>query len=225
MGLERNIQIKNYIHSLFVEEDAELRKVKIDSSKESVPDIHVPAHVGKLISLITRIRNPQRVLEIGTLVGYSTSWIASALSDTAHMITLEKVPRHVELAQQNLLRLGLKDKVTFRVGIATELLQEMIQKKEKPFDLIFIDADKQNYPTYLQLCLQLSHKGTVILSDNLIPKDNAIGKANENDADAKGIYTFNQQIASHPNLTSIIATTIVGEKGRVDGLGISIVKI
>lgn len=223
MTLERNIKIKNYINSLFVGEDVEFKKVKAEGMKESIPDIHVPSNVGKLLSLLVRMKNPQRVLEIGTLIGYSTSWIASALKPPAKIITLEKVERHSEIAKENLTRLGLVDFVEFRVGIALELLKEILQKKEAPFDFIFIDADKQNYPKYLELCLQLSQPGCVIVSDNVIPKDPEIGKASENDADAQGIYTFNQMIATNPKLTSIIATTIVGDKGRVDGIGISLV--
>jgi predicted O-methyltransferase YrrM len=224
MGLERNIKIKNYICELFVDEDETLASIRKRSKAQGMPNIQVPSNVGKLIYCLAKLRAPSRILEIGTLGGYSAIWLARALRPQGKLISLDIDARNIEVAKENLLLAGLEDKVEFRLGRATDLLQEMIEKQEEPFDLIFIDADKENYPAYLESVLKLSSSGTLILSDNLIPKNGEIGGTpDDTETEARGIYKFNTLLSAHPRLESILIPTIVGEKGRVDALGLSIV--
>lgn len=223
-GLERNIHIKNYINSLFAEEDPILTAVRERSKAAGFPNIHVPSTVGKLLYCLAKIQRPQRILELGTLGGYSTIWLARALSPEGRMISIDRIPLHVSVSRENVRHAGLQDQVEVREGDASDMLIEMAANQEKPFDLIFIDANKDDYPLYLNLILPLTRSGTLILSDNLIPKEQEIGNPAPNDVEAQGIYQFNERIAKDPLFESILATTIVGEKGRVDALGISIVK-
>lgn len=222
--LDRNHAIKEYIHGLFVDEDEHLTFAKENSLAQGLPDIHVPAHVGKFIYLLAKIRAPKKVLEIGTLGGYSTLWLARALTPDGKLTSLELNPHHVHLAQQHIAKAGFASQVDVRQGPAFDLLHRMIAQREEPFDLIFIDADKENYPAYLELALALSKPGTLILSDNLIPKGDPIGKPTPTHQEGVSIYQFNQEIAKHPRLESVLATTIVGNHGRVDAIGLSIVR-
>jgi predicted O-methyltransferase YrrM len=224
LSLERNQIIKQYICDYFAKEDQTLFNIRQNSQKEGLPDIHIPANAGKLIYLLTQLKSPKKVLEIGTLGGYSTLWIARALNKNAKIISLELDAHHAGIARAHLKEAGFSHVVEIREGDAGLLLKEMIQKKEGPFDLIFIDADKENYPQYLDYALKLAESGTLILTDNLIPKGEAINKPAPTNKEATAIYAFNQKMAMHPRLESIIATTIVGNNGRIGGLGIAIVK-
>ncbi len=224
MSLERNIKIKNYICEQFVQEDATLASVRKRAKQKGMPDIQVPSNVGKLLYCLAKMRAPNRILELGTLGGYSTIWLARALAAHGKIITLDIDARNLEVAKENFALAGVQDKIEVRLGKAAHLLQEMIEKGEAPFDLIFIDADKENYPTYLEYVLKLSSPGTIILSDNLLPKGEEIGGTPpEEQKEARGIYKFNGLLATHPRLESILIPTIVGANGRVDALGLSIV--
>lgn len=218
----RAIHIKDYLSSLYAAEDDVLLTIKKNAKLAGLPEIEVPNTVGKLLYCLTKIQRPRRALEVGTLAGYSTVWIGRALPEGGKLISLELYSLHVDVARKNLALAGLENKVEIREGLAEQLMDEMISQGEQPFDLIFIDADKENYPLYLEKALKLSHSGTLILSDNLIPKGDEIGSPHN--LESEGIYQFNQKIASHPQLESILATTIVGSKGRIDALGISIVR-
>lgn len=215
--------IKNYLSDLFAVEDEVLSSIKEKIIEHKLPNITVPSTVGKLLYCLAKIQRPQRILEIGTLAGYSTICLARALTESGTMISLEINPEYVMIARNHILLAQLEDKVEIREGVANVLMDLMISKKEAPFDLIFIDADKENYLVYLEQALKLSRPGTLILSDNLIPKGEAIGEPHPNHPEAKVIYDFNKQIATHPLLESMLATTIVGDQGRLDALGISIV--
>jgi predicted O-methyltransferase YrrM len=221
-GLERSALIKKYIAKTFAIEDQALLKAKERANQAGLPLIEVPATVGKLLYTLVKIHQPRRVLEIGTLAGYSTLWLAKAIPSDGHIVTIDCNPEHVEVARKNLIDAGFERQVTLKLGLASEILKEMATS-EHPFDLIFIDADKENYPIYLHWALKLARKGTLILSDNLIPKEQKIGEPDPLDQEACGIYQYNKEIASHPDLESILITTIVGEKGRIDALGLTIV--
>ena len=162
----------------------------------------------------------RRVLEIGTLGGYSTTWLARGLPADGKVITLELDRKHAEVASKNLSRAGVADRVELRVGRAAEMLRQMIDQRQAPFDLIFIDADKANYVEYLDLALQLSHAGTVILADNLIRNGRVIDDRPADEA-ARGAKAFNDALAANQRLDSIILP-IIGE--TLDGLSISMVK-
>ncbi|HNA61894.1 MAG TPA: O-methyltransferase [Rhabdochlamydiaceae bacterium] len=217
---DRNCTIKNYIASYFAKETEELIHARENSSKQGLPNIHVPSHVGKMIYLLTKLRQPQKVLEIGTLGGYSTLWILRALQPTARLISLELEPEHAQLAKSHLR--DYENQFEIRVGDAAETLQSMVG--EEPFDLVFIDGHKEEYSTYLKLVLPLTTSGTLILTDNLIPKGEAVDNPNPRNKEATAVYKFNRELAAHPNLETILSTTIVGETGRIDALGISLVR-
>ena len=130
----------------------------------------------------------------------------------------------MQVAKKNIAFAGKEDKIEIRQGLASDLLSQMIDNNEGPFDVIFIDADKNSYPAYLEPCLQLSRSGTLILSDNLIPKRGPIGQPDPRDNEAVEIYTYNQMLKDHPQLETILLPTLVGDNGRIDALGVSRVK-
>jgi predicted O-methyltransferase YrrM len=217
---ERNSAICDYINTTFAHETKALEEAKKSSLQKGIPDISVPKWVGKLLKIITLISKPKRILEIGTLTGYSTLWIAYG-APFAEIITIEHDPKHAEIARNNFL--GAQQKITLLEGNALSLLQEMIDKKVEPFDLVFLDANKDCYPTYLPLILNLTKKGSLLLSDNLIPREDKINRPDPLDKQANAIYTYNAQIAAHPQLETILIPTIVEKWGRLDALGLSIV--
>jgi predicted O-methyltransferase YrrM len=223
MTLERNAAIKRYIFDTFVEEDEMLRAIKRSMITGGLPVIAVPENVGKVLYLLARLRSPKRILEIGTLAGYSTLWLARG-APTAHITTIEGSAHHASVASVNFAAAQINERVRLIQGNAEETLNSLIEEGEAPFDLIFLDADKENYPTYLPLMMSLSQPGTLILSDNLIPKEGGIGAPAANDLGAQGIYRYNQMLAADDRLESILLPMIVGDSGRVDALGLTLVK-
>ena len=213
-------RIDDYIEALFIpHDDALLQGLKAAESAD-LPSINVSPNEGKLLQLIARMAGANRVLEIGTLAGYSTVWLARGLPPGGRIITLELEPKHAEVARANLERAGVADQVEIRLGRAADTLQKMIAAQEGPFDLIFIDADKPSYVEYLDLALQLARVGTIILGDNLIRNGRVLDETPP-DANARGIRSFNAALASNPRLDSIILPII---RSSIDGLSISIVK-
>jgi predicted O-methyltransferase YrrM len=219
----RAIQIKNYITDLFAKEDDSLQAIRTISREKGLPEIEVPEAVGRLIYSLAKIQRPKRILEIGTLAGYSTLWLAKALREDGFLISLELNESNALIAKENIGLSGFFNKVEIRVGSADSLMDAMIEKGEEPFDLIFIDADKESYLSYLDRAIELSREGTLILSDNLIPKGEEIGAYHPSYTAGNSIYAFNEAIAAHPRLESTLVTTIVGNSGRIDALGLSIV--
>jgi predicted O-methyltransferase YrrM len=213
-------RIDNYIEDLFIADDRALAENLRDADEAGLPPIQVSANQGKLLYLILRMARARRVLEIGTLGGYSTTWIARAVPADGRVISLELSSRHAEVARRSLDRAGVGPVVEIRVGPAAGSLQELIRAGAAPFDAIFIDADKTGYVEYLDLALQLSHSGTVILADNLI-RNGRVLEDNPPDANAAGAKAYNELIARDPRLESILLPVL---KGKVDGLSISIVK-
>jgi len=160
------------------------------------------------------------VLEIGTLGGYSTTWLARALPDDGEVISLELEQTHAAVARKNVDRAGVGGRVTIAVGPAAETLRRLIQQRVAPFDLVFIDADKPGYEQYLDLSLQLSRPGTVVVADNLI-RDGAVLQVTPDDENARAARAFNATLASDRRLESIIVP-VLGKK--VDGMSVSIVR-
>src|SRR5579872_3470987 len=177
-------RIDRYIEHLFVPVDAALVENLDAAAAAGLPAIQVTANQGKLLYLITKIARAVLILEIGTLGGYSTTWLARALPAGGRLITLELDPKHAEVARRNLERAGVADRVEIRIGRASESLRNMIGEGMSPFDLVFIDADKTGYVEYLGLALQLSHPGTVILADNVI-RHGGVMEADPPDANAR----------------------------------------
>ena len=212
-------QIDAYIGQLFIPHDEALAQALQDASAAELPSINVSANEGKLLYLIAKMANAKRVLEIGTLGGYSSTWLARALPAGGKVITLELEQRHADVARRNLDRNGVGDRVEIRVGRAIDSLRKMIETGEAPFEVIFIDADKENYIEYLNLSLQLARVGTVILADNLIRNGRVLADYPA-DVNARAVKAYNETIATHPRLDSIILPII---RTNLDGLSISIV--
>jgi len=188
--------------------------------KADLPAIDVTSLQGKFLELLVRVTGARRVLEIGTLGGYSTLWLARSLPAGGHVVTLELEPRHAEVARTNLEVAGLASCVNLRVGPAADTLAVLVREHVAPFDFIFIDADKASYPEYLQSSLTLSRPGTLIVADNVVRDGKVIDPENP-DPNIQGVRRFTELIAAERRLSSTVLQT-VGSKGY-DGFAISIV--
>ena len=220
MNPDLRISIEKYIEALFVEHDPVLTQNISDADAAGLPAIQVSPNQGKLLYLLTKICGASRVLEIGTLGGYSTTWLARALPDGGMITSLELDQTHADVARKNVDRAGVGARVTIHVGPAEQTLQRLIDQRVPPFDLIFIDADKPGYAAYLDLSLQLSRAGTVIIADNLI-RDGGVMDTVPAEENARAARAFNAILAADDRLESIIIP-VLGKK--VDGMSISIVK-
>jgi len=220
MNPDLRVHIETYIESLFVAPDPVLAQNIRDADAAGLPAIQVSPNQGKLLYLLVKLCGASRVLEIGTLGGYSTTWLARALPDGGTITSLELDQKHADVARQNVDRAGVGSRVTIHVGPAERTLQQLIERGAPTFDLIFIDADKPGYPRYLDLSLQLSRPGTVVLADNLI-RDGGVLDASPEEENARAARIFNAKLAADQRLESIIIP-VLGKK--VDGMSISIVK-
>ncbi len=219
--------VDSYIAGHLIGEDPALEQALSDSSAAGLPPIAVTPAQGKLLELLARVQGARTILELGTLGGYSTIWLARALPADGRLVTLEAEPRYAEVARVSIARAGLRDVVEIRVGPALETLPELAAEGAGPFDLIFIDADKGNYPGYFYWALKLSRPGTVIIGDNVV-RDGAIL---DPDADDPSGATDDQRRAPLLRAAcrgggggSISATAIqtVGDKGY-DGFVLALV--
>jgi caffeoyl-CoA O-methyltransferase len=220
MSTELFSQIDAYIESLFIEHDPVLAQGLTDAAAAGLPEIQVSANQGRLLYLLTKMSGARRVLEIGTLGGYSTTWLARAVVGHGMVTTLELEEKHADVARKNIRRAGLEAEVTIEVGPAAATLQRFIDEDAEPFDLIFIDADKTAYSIYLDLSLRLSRPGTVIIADNLI-RNGAVMDAAVEDENARAARAFNQKLAVHRRLESLILPIA---RKTIDGMSISIVR-
>jgi predicted O-methyltransferase YrrM len=167
--------------------------------------------LGRFLSLLARIQGATRILEIGTLAGYSTIWLARALPPNGRLVTLELNPIHAEIARENLRRAGMERMVEVRVGLALDLLAALAAEGGEPFDLVFIDADKEHNPEYLARALRLSRPGTVIVVDNVV-RDGAVIDEQTTDPSLRGIRRMLDLAAREPRLEGTALQT-VGVKG------------
>lgn len=188
--------------------------------KADLPAIDVTPLQGKFLELLVRSTGARRVLEMGTLGGYSTLWLARALPANGIVVTLELEPRHAEVAVHNLKTAGLADKVDLRIGPAAKSLQVLHAEHTAPFDFIFIDADKASYPEYLEWSMKLSRPGTLIVADNVV-RDGRVIDAESPDPNIQGVRRFTELIGAEPRLNTTVLQT-VGSKGY-DGFAISVV--
>ncbi len=214
------IQVDRYFGDLLSPADEALEAALAANHKADLPAIDVTPLQGKFLDLLVRISGSKRVLELGTLGGYSTLWLARALPPDGQVISLELEPRHAEIAQANLKRAGVLDRVDVRVGPAADSLRALIAAGSAPFDFIFIDADKSGYPEYLQLCLKLAHPGTVILADNVVREGKVIDPKSK-DANVQGVRKFTEIVAAEPRLSATVLQTVCG-KGY-DGFALALV--
>jgi predicted O-methyltransferase YrrM len=211
-------RIDDYVENLFAPQDAALEAAVRESQLAGLPEIQVSPNEGKLLQLLTEMAGASRILEIGTLGGYSAINLARGMAEDGTLISLEIDERHAEVARKNIERSGLGRKVEIRVGDARELLAELAEGGEGPFDLVFIDADKEGYPEYLEWSVRLSRPGSLILADNTIRGGIVL---DHGDASARATRDFNEKIANDPRLSAIVVPLI---RERVDGLAIARVR-
>jgi len=203
-----------YISNLFAAEDAALQFAREEMVREGMPQISVSASEGKLLQVLARMIRAERILELGTLGGYSAIWLARALPAQGKLISLEIDERYAEVARRNLKRAGLEEKVQVRVGPALELLTRLEAEGEAPFDLIFIDADKELYVKYLLKTVPLLREGGLVLGDNTLPR--AVLDA----AADSGTKRYNAEVSARLDLISILVPVL--RMSGIDGLSISI---
>ena len=212
--------VDRYITDLQVPSESALDAALESSRAANLPTIQVSPPQGKWLHILARAQRAQRILELGTLGGYSTIWLARALPADGRLVTLEANAKHAEVARANITRAGLSDVVEIRVGPALDSLKQMVADHAAPVDFIFIDADKPGYADYFTWSLKLSRPGTLIVADNVV-RDGKVIDASSDDPNAQAIRRFNDVLASEKR---VIATTIqtVGSKGY-DGFTIAIV--
>jgi predicted O-methyltransferase YrrM len=220
MNVEHWTAVDRYITDLLVAPDQALEAALQTSAEAGLPPINVAPNQGKLLQLLAKMQGARNILEIGTLGGYSTIWLARALPADGRLVTLEAEPLHAKIARKNIARAGLEKIVEVRLGSALDNLKQLVAEKCGPFDFIFIDADKQSYPDYFVWSLKLSRRGTCIIADNVV-RNGAVIDPGHDDPRVQGVRRFNERLAAEPCVT---ATTIqtVGSKGY-DGLTIAIV--
>jgi caffeoyl-CoA O-methyltransferase len=211
-------EIDDYIEGLFAPQDVALEAAVRKSQRAGLPEIQVSPNEGKLLQLLAEVIGARRVLEIGTLGGYSAINLARGLAEDGVLISLEIDEHRAEVARENVERAGLGEKVEVRVGDARELLAELVETNEKPFDIVFIDADKEGYPEYLEWSIRLSRPGSLILADNTIRGGSVL---DPQDDSARATRDFNERIANDFRLSAIVVPLI---RERVDGLAIARVR-
>ncbi len=209
------LQIDFYIEGLYTPSDPALEGALHRSREAGLPEIQVSPNEGRLLQLLAEILGAKRILEVGTLGGYSTIHLARALPEDGSLLTLELSERHAEVARENVAEAGLEDMIEVRVGDAKKLLAGMVDNDEGPFDFTFIDADKGSYPEYLERALQLSRPGSVILGDNTIRGGSVLDPRDES---ARATREFNEKLARDPRLSAVILPIL---RERIDGLAIA----
>jgi predicted O-methyltransferase YrrM len=212
--------VDQYTTDLLLPSDPALDAALASSEAAGLPSISVSPSQGKLLMLLAHLAGAKQILEIGTLGGYSSIWLGRALAPGGRLITLEANPKHAEVARGNIARAGLAEVVEVCLGDARAGIQQLAAEGSGNFDLIFIDADKQSIPHYLEWSLKLSHPGTLIIVDNVI-RDGALIDAKSEDPNVIGARRMHEMLAANPRLS---ATTIqtVGSKGY-DGLTLALV--
>ena len=213
--------VDRYITDLFVPPDAALTAALQASQSAGLPTISVSPPQGKFLQLLARALGARAILEIGTLGGYSTIWLARAMPAGGRLITLEADPKHAEIARANIARAGLAGVVELRLGRALDTLPQLAAEGRGPFDLIFIDADKPSYADYFTWALKLSRRGSVIIGDNVIRKGAVLNPGASDDPRVPGVLRFNELVAAEPRVSATVIQT-VGGKGY-DGFTMAVV--
>jgi predicted O-methyltransferase YrrM len=213
--------VDRYIVDALIPPDAALDAALCANAAAGLPAIDVAPNQGKFLHLLARIQGAKRILEIGTLGGYSTIWLARSLPPGGSLVTLEFESKHAEVAWANIAKAGLSPVVEIRVGPALDSLAKLHEEGCAPFDLIFIDADKPNNPGYLEWSLRLSRPGTIIIGDNVV-RDGAVTDPDNPDPRVQGVRRFIQMMADDPRLDATALQT-VGSKGY-DGFTLAVVK-
>jgi predicted O-methyltransferase YrrM len=220
MGKRKWSAVDRYIDGLLVRPDEALEETLRASDAAGLPHIHVSASQGKLLHLLALAVGARRILEIGTLGGYSTIWLARALPAGGRLVTLEADPRHAEVARANIARAGVAGLVDLRIGRALEVLPSLAAGGEGPFDFFFIDADKPAMTEYFEWALELSRVGSLIVVDNVV-RDGAVVDRSSRDPNVRGVRRFNERVAAERRVRATAIQT-VGSKGY-DGISIALV--
>ncbi|MDN7182215.1 O-methyltransferase [Caballeronia sp. SEWSISQ10-4 2] len=220
MSQEQWSAVDEYFARVLVPSDPALDATLKTSAESGLRAINVAPNQGKFLHLLAKIKGARRILEIGTLGGYSTIWLARALPADGTLVSMEVNQVHAEIARKNIETAGLSSVVTVVVGPAVWSLERLIDDKVEPFDLVFIDADKESNPDYLRLSVKLSRPGTVIVGDNVV-RSGRVADEKNNDPDVLGVRSFLELLAADSRLTTTAVQT-VGSKGW-DGFSISVV--
>jgi predicted O-methyltransferase YrrM len=217
---EQASAVERYITESIVPQDDALKEAVADSAAAGLPQIAVAPNEGKFLYLLAKMMNARRILEIGTLGGYSTIWLARALPTDGNLITLEAVEKHAAVAKKNIARAGLADRVDLRLGRAIDTLPKLAAEGAGPFDFIFIDADKPSNCDYFGWALKLSRSGTAIVVDNVV-RTGKVTDAASADANVQGVRKLYEMLSSEKRV-SVTALQTVGSKGY-DGFAIAVV--
>jgi predicted O-methyltransferase YrrM len=220
MAEDQWTEVDQYFSESLLPSDPILESALEATVAAGLPAISVSPNQGKLLQMLAQIVGARSILEIGTLGGYSTIWLARGLRAGGRLITLEVDPKHAEVAQLNVARAGLRDVVDVRIGNAVEILPQLSAERRGPFDLIFIDADKPNIPTYFEWALKLSRPGTLIIVDNVV-RDGAVIDADSSDPSVQGVRRFIELLGAESRASGTVIQT-VGIKGY-DGFAIVLV--
>ena len=212
--------VDQFISDRFCKEDRALKSVSDTLSGAGISNISVSPSLGKLLYLLASLTQAKRVLEIGTLGGYSAIWLARGVVDGGSVLSLEFSPQHAELARANLRRARVDKVVEVQVGDAREILEGMTRDGAEPFDLVFIDADKESYPRYLQSSLKLTRVGSIIVADNVVRKGAVLSRESD-DPRVVAVRKFLDKLSGTKSLQTTVLQTI-GAKGH-DGISISVV--
>lgn len=221
MSRDLSGEVDAYLASVLVGEDPVLEGALAASTDAGLPPIAVSPLQGKLLHLLARVRGARRILEIGTLGGYSAIWLARALPSGGALISLEIDRRHAEVARKNVAAAGLADLVTVELGPALTTLDRFIAERAEPFDMIFIDADKPSNPEYLSRALELARSGTLIVLDNVV-RQGGVADARSSDPNVTGTRRALEMMAADPRLEATAMQT-VGLKGY-DGFALALVR-
>jgi predicted O-methyltransferase YrrM len=219
MDKETWTTVDRYFTEMLALPDAVLEETLRASAAAGLPEIQVSPNFGKLLMLLARLRGAGSILEIGTLGGYSTTWLARGMAAGGRLITLESNPRHADVARSNIARAGFSDRVEIMLGPALESLERLATEGRGPFDLIFIDADKPNNPQYFSWAMKLSRAGTLIIVDNVV-RDGRVIDAASKDGDVRGVRQMTEMLRDSKLIATAIQT--VGIKGY-DGFVIALV--
>jgi len=205
-------RISEYIAGLFAPEDDLLRALREDADRSGLPPIAVPPETARLLQVLLRAVGARRVLEVGTLAGYSAIWMARALPADARLVSLEIDPAHAEFARRYIARAGLAQRVEVRVGAALQLLPAL---DGELFDAVFLDADKAPLPTYFEWALRLLRPGGLVIADNTLRGGRVVDE-DADDAELRGVREFNRRLATDPRVAGIVVP--IG-----DGVGVGVV--
>jgi predicted O-methyltransferase YrrM len=214
--------VDKYLDKMLIPQDSTLEQGLADAAAAKLPAIQVSSVQGKLLHLLARIMGARNILEIGTLGGYSTIWMARALPEGGRVITLEADPKHAEVARKNFARAGVENKVELRLGKALDTLPQVAAEGRGPFDMFFIDANKSNMPEYFEWSLKLARKGSVIIADNVV-REGAVLDAKTKDADIRGIRRFLEMVGKEKRVSGTALQT-VGTK-NYDGFAVVLVTL